>query len=201
MGPLWSLGLWAGAAELGHLPSLLSLRRYLLHSKALEELPLFKPAQALFRSHVVAAKDPNVLTLEGESLAIQGKPNAAIRVLTLALEIKGDQGFEWKGHCERLLGESYVKIGQKELGCEYLRAAVSKGYVMAELALAEATDDAEEAMKYTYRTACVNQELFGRVAHLELAGAEGSEKSSKPKREAEKWALEWSRLADPAANY
>ena len=199
LAPLWSLALWAGASELGHLPSTLSLRQYLVYAGALAETPLFKPIDARFRSQVVAGKDPNVLALEGQILALKGKPNAAIRVLSRALEL-GNGDFAWRGRCEAFLGESYVKIGEAAVGCEHLRAAVSHGVLEAEETLAEATEDAGEASRHLYRAACLKPELFGRLAQLEMTKAKDLS-NSQERKTAHTLAKEWSRLADTAAPY
>lgn len=190
--------LWTGASEMGHIPSTLSLRNHIDMANIPEDHPMVKPIEARFRAQVAKGKDPDALTLEGRFLEKQGKTADAIRMLERALQV--DEGrFGWKADCEQCLGRLYVKTGQVEAGRKHLQVAAEYLVPEAEALLATITDDRREAIRHLYRAACMQPKFFANLAEQEMLDtvkrAEQGEKVS------DKWAIEWSRLADLSAKY
>lgn len=193
-----AIGLWVGASEMGHVPSTLTLRLSFRNRDSQLGHPLLKPFEARFRS-LVAAGNPQALAIEGMLLADRDQPDAAIRLIERALSLDRD-GSVWRTGCHGVLGETYVKVGRTTEGKKHLQMAIGQKMAQYGEPLSKLVEDKDEAWALLYEAACVRPSLFSHLADAEVLRAE--QLSVKEERdEAYKMASEWSRLADPNAQY
>ncbi|KAL3964494.1 hypothetical protein ACCO45_001498 [Purpureocillium lilacinum] len=193
--------LWASASALGHRAATLSLARQLIRSGSFGRMPALRPVEERFRRLVdgkAAGADADALTAQGELLFEQGRFEPAVATLRRALQVGGALGFEWRPHCELCLGKALLKLGRRDEATEVLEALAAAGLPEADVELGQMLrgTDRKGAEQHLYAAACNGrQDIFSHLSEMALE-QEGS--SPEDRR---RWAMEWSRLADPRAEY
>ncbi|KOS17001.1 hypothetical protein ESCO_006001 [Escovopsis weberi] len=218
--------LWLFASDsTSHRASTLSLARHLILSRSFGKLPPLRRLEARFRQLVSTARDPDALTAEGELLFQQGSFAAAARVLARALQVASasssdEPAFEWMPYCKLCLARAHLRQHPpRPADAEaLLRELAAAGMPEAQEDLADLLrargggdgSDARAAEAFAYEAACAGRVGgFARLAEMSLeraAGARGGGGNGKGERERERkdslrWAAEWSRLADPKAEF
>ncbi|KAJ4319746.1 hypothetical protein N0V84_006221 [Fusarium piperis] len=194
---LFAGALWTAASNMGYRPSTISLARELIGSGAWGKATQYRNIETRFKQIVQEGRDSNALTTEGERLYRLGMYDAAVKVLQRALGPE-DSEFEWKHHCQLCLGRSYIKLGRTAEAKELLEGieGAGSGEAAVELAQLLRTSDADKMEQYLY-TAGINGRLetFRQLSEIEFE-KEAGETDKMAKKEHNRWAMEWSRLAD-----
>ncbi|UNI14305.1 hypothetical protein JDV02_000947 [Purpureocillium takamizusanense] len=194
--------LWSSASALGHRAATLSLARQLIRSGSFARMPQLRPVEERFRRLVdgaAAANDADALTAQGELLFEQGRFEPAAATLRRALQVgsAGAGGFEWRLHCEFCHGKALLKLGRRDEAMSILEALAAAGFAEADVELGQLLrgTDREAAEQHFYAAACNGRrDMFSHLSEMALE-QEGSVEDRR------RWALEWSRLADPRAEY
>ncbi|ODA79653.1 hypothetical protein RJ55_05247 [Drechmeria coniospora] len=194
----FAMAMWASASELGHRPATLSLARQLIRSGAFGRMPQLRKVEARFKQMVSTGKDPDALTAEGELLFEQGSFDAAVTTLRRALRL-ATGSFEWKAYCRLCLGKSLLKLGKREEALKVFEALSESGFAEAhmEIGMMLRSEDRDKATRHLYAAACGGrQHLFSHLSEMALEEADG-----RSPEDSQRWAVEWSRLADPRVDY
>lgn len=194
--------MWASASDMGYRPSILSLSRQLIRSGAFGKVPQLRKVEARFKNLLSTGKDADALTAEGELLFEQGKYDAAVRILQRALQVE-QSGFQWKPYCQLCLGKAYAKLQQHDKAQAVLQELSETGLVEADTELGNMlrSRDLDQAEEHYYAAACNGRaDMFTPLGEIAVQrAAEAGDKASK--EDNRRWALEWSRLADPRVEY
>ncbi|KPM43512.1 hypothetical protein AK830_g3071 [Neonectria ditissima] len=198
----FAVAMWASAAEMGSRPATISLARQLIHSHAWGQKSQLRSVEARFKQLVSEGKDPNVLTVEGEHLYELGKYDAAANMLRRALALD-EKDFEWKSQCQLHLGKAYLKLKRPAEAREVFETISESGSAEADVELGQLlrSSDTEKAEQHLY-TAAINgkPEMFH---HLSEIAFENMNKAAdeQTRKDQQRWAMEWSRLADPKVQF
>ncbi|KAK7429994.1 hypothetical protein QQZ08_003383 [Neonectria magnoliae] len=194
--------MWASAAEMGSRTASVSLARHIIRSGAWGQKSQMKNIETRFKQLVSEGKDPNALTVEGEHLYELGKYDAAANMLRRALDL-GEDDFEWKSLCQLYLGRSYLKLKRPTEAREVFEALSESGSAEADADLGQLlrSSDIEKAEQHLY-TAAINSnpETF---RHLSEIAFENMSRATDEytRKDQQRWAMEWSRLADPKVQF
>ncbi|KAM6477903.1 hypothetical protein HDV62DRAFT_198875 [Trichoderma sp. SZMC 28011] len=199
----FATALWASASEAGYRPSILSLARHLARSGAYGRVAQLRKVEARFKQLVSTARDPDALTVEGELQYEQGNYEAAIRALQRALQV-GAAGFEWKPYCQLCMGKAFVKTSRHDEARAIFESLSEIGLIEADIELGKLlrVSDRDAAERHLFTAASNGRaDMFSLLSEiaLEKAAESGDDKTSK--EEAQRWAKEWSKLADPRTEY
>jgi tetratricopeptide (TPR) repeat protein len=191
--------LLGAASATNYNPSTISLARMLFRHEHWGKLSDFSVLENRFMKLVSEGKDCNALAVYGENLFMNRKFTAAVPILNQALSV--DDGiFEWKDMCMLNLAKSYAQLGKIQ-EAEKTLEALGDPDAYAELGPLLYRGGVEDKRQRLY-----NEGHEGRMeAYRELAELE-FEKASKEtdkalKEEHNRWAMEWSRLADPSVKF
>ncbi|KAL7923899.1 hypothetical protein ACQKWADRAFT_288192 [Trichoderma austrokoningii] len=199
----FATALWASASDADYRPSILSLARHLVRSGSYGRVPQLRRVEARFKQLVSTAKDADALTVEGELQYELGNYEAAIRALRRALQV-GAADFEWKHSCQLCMGKSLVKTNQHEEARALLESLSGIGFVEADVELGKLlrVSDKDAAERHLFTAASSGRgDMFSLLSEIALEKAADSGLDTASKEESLRWAKEWSKLADPRAEY
>ncbi|KAJ4268557.1 hypothetical protein NW762_002621 [Fusarium torreyae] len=198
----FSTAMWASASEAGYHISTVSLGRCLMMSGGWGKLQGLKRVEDRFRQIVSEGKDQNALTAEGESFYKAGRYEAAVRILKRALSLN-DFDFDWRDDCQMCLGQSYLKLGRTAEARQVFEALGGARIpdADAELARMLRKTNPDAARQRMYSAAIGGRrDMFSQLAELELE-QEAQVTDSESKKDHQRWAMEWFRLADPSVKF
>lgn len=198
----FATAMWSSASEMSYRPSTLSLARQLIRSGAYGRIPQLRKVEARFKQLVSVGKDADALTAEGELLYELGKYELAAAALKRAMRTQST--FEWKPYCELCLGKSYLKLGQRVTARAIFESLSESGLVEADVELSQILRKSDEhvAEQHMYTAACNGRrDMFTRLSELELEPAGSDSKKGRTADESRRWAMEWSKLADPRVEH
>lgn len=147
-------------------------------------------------------KDPNVLFVEASLVSGQGNHAGAAKLLERARHIN-DADYEWRPTAELLLARMYIELGRKQEAIAILLPLAETNWNDAEYELGklmrETGGDVEEARQLIYQSTRSGQ--YERCALLAEMASEAAQNATDDasKQEHRRWAVEWSRLANPNA--
>ncbi|CAM1505496.1 Fc.00g111330.m01.CDS01 [Cosmosporella sp. VM-42] len=198
----FSVAMWASASDMGHRPSTISLARMLIGGGAWGKMSQLNKIQTRFKQLVSEGRDSNVLTAEGELLYKEGKYDAAAKTLQRALRIDSP-GFEWKPHCQLCLGKAFTKLQKHAEANDAFQASIESGALDADGELGQMfrSSDPEAAAQHLYTAATHGRpEFFRHLSEISLED-QADTADEKSRQSHQRWAMEWSKLADPSVPY
>lgn len=191
---LFAGALWTAASNMGYRPSTVSLARELIGSGVWGKATQYRNVETRFKQIVQEGRDRNALAAEGERLYRLGMYDAAVEVLQRALG-PGDPEFEWRQNCQLCLGRSYLKLG-RTAEAETLLEEVGSGDAAVELAQLLRASDPDKTEQHLYTAGLHGRlEAFRQLSEIEFE-REARETDPEAKKGHNRWAMEWSRLAD-----
>ncbi|KFA63405.1 hypothetical protein S40285_06603 [Stachybotrys chlorohalonatus IBT 40285] len=200
--PSLAFQMWTVAAKLNYRASIITLHYYMVLYPGNKVQSQIRVIGNKFLDILIQGRDPDALYVEGLRLSKENKLEEAAKILRRALDLSAAR-FGWKPECELLLAQTYLKLGERKEALAILESLEESGMIeaTAELGIALRREDPAKSMERLYLAACGGrQELYNHLAQIELSQ---SDLTSDP-GEAEdmtRWAMEWSRLADPKAAY
>ncbi|RGP69303.1 hypothetical protein FSPOR_4795 [Fusarium sporotrichioides] len=191
--------LFASASATNYNPSTITLARFLFRTDYWGFEPQFKHVENRFMKLVYEGKDCNALAVYGEHLFMSRKYAAAVPILNQAISV--DDGiFEWKNTCMLCLAKSYARLG-KVKAAEDVLEDLGDPDAWVELGPLLDRGGSEDKRQWLLREGFRGRmEAYRELAEIDFEKA-SKETDKAEKREHNLWAMEWSRLADPKAEY
>ncbi|KAI5465716.1 hypothetical protein BGZ63DRAFT_112083 [Mariannaea sp. PMI_226] len=194
--------MWLSASEMGSRPATISLARMIVRNDAWGKMAHFKGVEQRFRKLSAEGKDPNALTVQAELLYVLGNYNEAAKAAKRALEV-GNNKFEWEPECRLFLAKSYIKLGKKVEAKEVLDSLehLSLGEVHETLGQLLLSTDPEKAQQHIFMAGYNGRPgMYGLLSEAAIDG-QASAKDAEERKEMNRWAMEWARLADKNAEF
>ena len=194
----WAM--FSGAAHLGCEVSTLSMARWIaiasFHDKDISKRPLFRPIMDLYKPYLDEGK-PMALYVEGEYLLRTGKPDAAIRLLTRAVQESDRTTPWWPAMCNSL-GIAHSMNDEITVALRCWGDAVQQGSLDALKPLSRYTPDEKLRDDAMYKLACKGDiEALSDIAMFESRKASEDEFPTPGERRfQEKCASEWTKMAN-----
>lgn len=166
---------------------------------------VFESPQTQFEVLVARKSNPIAMAIQGEVLFEKKKYVQSEKLLREILEDDNRREAlgNWESVCRMAFGRSLLKLGKKEEAIPIFRELSEQGNIEAHLLLgnALASSDPKRAAEALYRAGCSGMPwAFGELAAIEL-GKTAKAKSRQEADEHRRWASEFLRLSDPAAQF
>lgn len=197
--------MWLSAGALGHTSAIICSALHIAESGKWGDVKSptwIRQAEGRFARLVAAKPTPDSLFVEGVRLFKQENFTGAERHFRKALEA-ASHDFEWKAWCQLQLGRTFVKLGMAKEARSIFEHLFDEGFVeaAAEVGRAIRSTDRDEAQKWLQRATVLPFLSHGVMKELSELSWEKSREAKDPeeRESAQRWAIEWSRLASYAA--